>query len=76
MEKREYHPPAQNAVEGRGGYGEEEIKNLRQNVASEAKKKEDIPEDARTPKERIASAVHQYTEETPAKGTHGVGRTH
>lgn len=60
-----------------GTYGEAEIEALREQVPEdESKKQQDIPDEARTPKERLASAIHEYTEEAPAKGSHGVRRTH
>ena len=60
-----------------GTYGEAEIEALREQAREEdeAKKQQDIPDEARTPKERLASAIHKDTEETPAKGSHGVRRT-
>jgi len=61
-----------------GTYGEAEIEALREQAREEdeAKKQQDIPDEARTPKERLASAIHEYTEESSAEGSHGVHRTH
>lgn len=64
------------------GYGEEEIEALRDQAREQAKEGADvnpdapIPEEARTPKERIATALEELTPDQPGKGSHGVKRIH
>lgn len=60
-----------------GTYGEAEISALWEHgTKDEAKKRQEIPTEARTPKERLASAIEQYSDDTPAQGPHGIHRTH
>lgn len=64
------------------GYGEAEIRQLREQAREQAKEGADvdpdmpIPDDARTPKERLATAIEGLTPDQPGKGSHGVKRTH
>lgn len=64
------------------GYGEEEIEALRDQARKQAKEGADvnpdapIPEEARTPKERLATAMETLTPDQPGKGSHGVKRIH
>jgi hypothetical protein len=63
-------------------YGEKEIEQLRDQTRKQQREGADvnpdapIPEEARTPKERIATALEELTPDQPGKGSHGVKRTH
>lgn len=64
------------------GYGKEEIEALRELARKQRQEGADvnpdapIPDEARTPKEKIATALDVLTPDPPGKGTHGVKRTH
>ncbi len=63
------------------GYGEAEIEQLREQAGEQRKEGAEvdpnmaIPEEARTPKERLATAIEGLTPKTPAQGPHGLKRT-
>lgn len=64
-------------------YGEEEIQALREAAAKQVQEGADVdpnaevnPPEARTPKEKMATALERLTPDQPAKGSHGVRRIH
>lgn len=64
------------------GYGEAEIQQLRGQAREQAKEGADvdpnmlIPEESRTPKERLATAIEGLTPDQPGKGSHSAKRVH
>lgn len=63
-------------------YGEAEIEQLREQAHQQAKEgaavdtNMKIPDEARTPKERLATAVEGLTPDQPGEDSHGVTRMH
>lgn len=64
------------------GYGQEEIQMLKatakelQKEGADVEPERPILKEARTPKERIATAIDQSTPSHSGKGSHGVHRIH